>query len=224
MPKRVERMYVIVIGAGDLGYYLTQLLVEENHDVVVVDKDPVVCERISNELNVVATQGDATESKTLEKAGVIDCDAVVALTRKDETNLIISLLAKELGAKQVATRLGKVEFDERLLKRLGIDIVIHPEAAAAGYIAELITKPEVLDLAFISRGAAEIMEIEVGEKSKLAGKKVGEIEHPSGSAIVALYEENNLTIPDPDTVIRVGSKVLILAKREIANKVRKLFL
>jgi len=217
-------MYVIVIGAGELGYYLTQLLVDENHDVVVVDKDSMVCERISNELNVVATQGDATESKTLEKAGVRDADAVVALTRKDETNLIISLLAKELGAKQVATRLGKVEFDERLLKRLGIDIVIHPEAAAAGYIAELITKPDVLDLAFISRGAAEIMEIEVGEKSKLAGKKVSSIEHPSGSAIVALYEDNNLTIPGPDTVIKVGAKVLILAKREIANKVRKMFL
>ena len=219
-----DKMYVIVIGAGDVGYYLTQLLVEENHDVVVIDKDAMVCERISNELDVVATQGDATESKTLEKAGVREADAVVALTRKDETNLIISLLAKDLGAKQVATRLGKVEFDERLLKRLGIDIVIHPEAAAAGYIAELVTKPEVLDLAFISRGAAEIMEIEVGEKSKLAGKKVGEIEHPSGSAIVALYEDNNLYIPDPETVIKVGSKVLILAKREIANKVRKAFL
>ncbi len=216
-------MYVIIIGAGDLGYYLTQLLVEESHDVVVVDKDTMVCERISNELNVVATQGDATESKTLEKAGVRDADAVVALTRKDETNLIVSLLAKELGANQVATRLGKVEFDERLLKRLGIDIVIHPEAAAAGYIAELITKPDVLDLAFISRGAAEIMEIEVSEKSKLAGKKISEIEHPSGSAIVALYEKGVLTIPDPETVVKVGSKVLILAKREIANKVRKAF-
>lgn len=219
-----EKMYVIVIGAGDVGYYLTQLLVEENHDIVVIDKDATVCERISNELDVVATQGDATESKTLEKAGVREADAVVALTRKDETNLIISLLAKDLGAKQVATRLGKVEFDERLLKRLGIDIVIHPEAAAAGYIAELITKPEVLDLAFISRGAAEIMEIEVGEKSKLAGKKISEIEHPSGSAIVALYENNNLYIPDLETVIKVGSKVLILAKREIASKVRKAFL
>jgi len=202
---KAKSMYVIVIGAGDLGYYLTQLLVEENHDVVVIDKDPMICERISNELEVVATQGDATESKTLEKAGV-------------------QLLAKDLGAKQVATRLGKVEFDERLLKRLGIDIVIHPEAAAAGYIAELITKPEVLDLAFISRGAAEIMEIEVTEQSKLAGKKINEIEHPSGSAIVALYEDDNLIIPGADDIIKVGSKVLILAKRDIANNVRKAFL
>ncbi len=215
-------MYIIIVGGGDLGYYLTQLLIDENHDVVVVDKDQKVCERISSELDVVATQGDATEGKTLEKAGVRECDALVAITRQDETNMVVSLLAKELGAKQVAARLGKVEYDENVLKKLGIDIVIHPEAAAAGYIAELITKPEVLDLAFISRGAAEIMEIEVTEKSKIAGKKVKEIENPSGSSIVALYEDNNLVIPDPESVIRVGSKVLILAKREVADSVRKI--
>jgi len=215
-------MYVIVVGAGDLGYYLTQLLLDEGHDVVVIDKDPKACERISNELNVVATQGDATESKTLEKANVKECDALVALTGNDETNLVVSLLAKELGAKQVATRLGKVDYDERVLNKLGVDIVIHPEAAAAGYIEELITKPEVLDLAFISRGAAEIMEVEITEKSKIAHKKVSEIEHPSGSAIIAIYEGENLIIPSADTVIKPGTKVLILAKREIADKVRSL--
>ena len=215
-------MYVIVIGAGDLGYYLTQLLLDEGHDVVVIDKDPKACERISNELNVVATQGDATESKTLDKANVKECDALVALTGNDETNLVVSLLAKELGAKQVATRLGKVDYDERVLNKLGVDIVIHPEAAAAGYIEELITKPEVLDLAFISRGAAEIMEVEITEKSKIAHKKVSEIEHPSGSAIIAIYEGENLIIPSADTIIKPGTKVLILAKREIADKVRGL--
>ena len=66
------------------------------------------------------------------------------------------------------------------------------------------------------------MEIEVRENSKIAGKKVKEIEHPSGSSIVALYEDNNLTIPDAETVITVGSKVLILAKREVADSVRKI--
>ena len=132
-----------------------------------------------------------------------------------------SLIAKELGAKNVATRIGKIEYDETVLKKLGIDIVIHPEAAAAGYISELITKPEVLDLAFISRGQAEIMELEITAKSKIAGKKVKEIEHPQGSAIIAVYENDNLIIPDKDTKLRVGSKILILAKREIAEEVRK---
>lgn len=215
-------MYIIIAGAGDLGYYLAQILLEEDHDIVIIEKDEKKCEKIANELDIVLIKGDATETKVLEKAGIKEAEALVALTGQDETNMVISLLAKELGASNVATRIGKVEYDDAVLKKLGIDIVIHPEAAAAGYISELITKPEVLDLAFISRGQAEIMEIKINEKSKVLGKKVGEVETPSGSAIVAIYENSNLIIPEADTEINKGAKVLILAKRDIAEKVRKM--
>lgn len=206
-----------------MGYYLAQLLLEEEHDVVIIDKLQERCEKISNELDLVATKGDGTEQKVLENAGVKESDAVIALTGQDETNMVVSLLAKDLGATSVAARISKVQYDEAVLKKLGIDIVIHPEAAAAGYIAELITKPEVLDLAFISRGQAEIMEVEVQKGSKIAGKMVKNIEHPSGSAIVALYDDENIEIPNPETKINVGDKILILAKTEIAEKVRELF-
>jgi len=215
-------MYIVIVGAGELGYYLAQLLLEEEHDAVVVDKDGARCEKISQQLDIVATQGDGTETAVLEKVGVKEADAVVALTGQDETNMVVSLLAKELGAKTVAARISKVEYDETVLKKLGIDIVIHPEAAAAGYIEELITKPEVLDLAFISRGQAEIMEVMLKEKSKIAGKRIKEIEQPPGSAIVALYEGRNLIIPNENDLLKVGQKILILAKREIADKVRKM--
>lgn len=217
-------MYIIIAGGGDLGYYLAQILLDEEHDVIIIDKDEKRCEKIAGELDLVVTKGDATETKILEKAGIKESDALVALTGQDETNMVISLLAKELGATNVATRIGKIDYDENVLKKLGIDIVIHPEAAAAGYISELITKPEVLDLAFISRGQAEIMELEITEKSKVVGKKIRDIEHPQGSAIVAVYENENLIIPDKDTELNVGSKILILAKREIAEKVRKLIM
>lgn len=215
-------MYIIIVGATELGRYLAELLIEENHDVVVIDKDQAKCEKIASELEIVCSHGDATESKVMENAGVKECDALVALTSHDETNMVISLLAKEVGAKTVATRLGRVEYDEKVLKKLGIDIVIHPEAAAAGYMAELITKPEVLDLAFISRGDAEIMELQVKEKSRIAGKKVKDIEQPSGSAIVAIIQGEDLFIPKDETLILPGQKLLILAKREVADKVRKI--
>jgi len=215
-------MYIIIAGAGDLGFYLAQLLLEEDHDVVMIDKDEKVCEKISNELDIVTIKGDATEPKILEKAGIKEAEALVALTSTDETNMVISLLGKELGAKNVATRIGKVEYDENVLKKLGIDIVIHPEAAAAGYIFELITKPEVLDLAFISRGDAEIMELQIGENSKAAGKKIEDIEHPQGSAIIALVEDDNLIIANPKTQIKVGMKILVLAKREVVDKIKKI--
>lgn len=217
-------MYIIIVGCGKLGYYLTQLLLDEGHDTVVIDNDPAVCEKVSDELDVVAHEGDGTEPGILEKAGIKECDALVALTGSDETNMVVSLLAKELGARQVATRIEKVQYDEKVLKKLGIDIVIHPEAAAAGYIEELLTKPGVVDLAYISRGAAEIMELQITAKSKIAGKKVKDIEHPAGSAIIAFYEDDELVIPDQESTIKVGARLLVLAKREVAEQVRKLLL
>ena len=214
-------MYIVIIGAGNLGYYLAQLLLEENHECVMIDKDPARCQKIANELDIISIQVDANDPNILKKADVEGADAVVALTRQDETNMIICLLAKDLGAKQVAARISRVNYNEAVLKKLGIDIVIHPEAAAAGYIEELITKPEVLDLAFISRGDAEIMEFKVTSKSKLNGKKIKNIESPAGSAVVALFENGQLVIPSPEAKIKTGMTVLVLAKREVANKVRK---
>ncbi|MDD4251291.1 MAG: TrkA family potassium uptake protein [Candidatus ainarchaeum sp.] len=215
------KMYIIVVGAGNLGYYLAQLLLEEKHECVVIDKDPKRCDKIANDLDIVAINGDATDPKVMAKVDIKESDAVVALTGQDETNMIICLLAKDLGATQVAARISRIDYNEQILKKLGIDIVIHPEAAAAGYIEGLITKPDVLDLAFLSRGNAEIMEVQIKKGSKLEGKQVKDIESPDGSALIGFYDGGELVIPKPDSILKIGMKVLIIAKREVANKVRK---
>ncbi len=213
-------MYIVIVGAGNLGYHLAKILMEEGHDVVVIDKQGDRCTEISNELNVMVIHGDATKPSVLEEAGSQEADAVIALTGSDETNLIIALLAKQMGAKLTAVRLGRVHYDEEVLSKLGIDLVIYPEAAAAGYISELLTKPHVLDLAFISRGDAEIMEVEVDEKSPLANKKIEEISLPEEAYIIGIYKDDNLRFPSKELEIKPGDKVLIMVKTERANQVK----
>lgn len=215
-------MYIIIAGAGKVGRHLAKVLVDEEHDIVIIDRDGDVCHELSNELEIVTIRGDATRPKLLEEAGLHEADAVVALTGSDETNLIISLVAKQQGAKYVAARLGALHYNEDVLKNLGLDLVIYPEAAAAGYIAELITKPEVLDLAFISRGDAEIVEMMVTEKSKIADKEIGHIEQPQGTAIIAIIEKGKVIIPEPKRKIKAGDKILILAKKEKVNQIKKM--
>jgi trk system potassium uptake protein len=215
-------MYIVIVGAGNLGYYLAHLLLEENHDCVVIDKDEARCDKIANELDIVAIKGDATDPKILGKADITESDAVVALTGEDEKNMIICLLAKDLGASQVAARISRIDYNEGILKKLGVDIVIHPEAAAAGYIEELITKPEVLDLAFLSRGNAEIMELKLDKKSKLVGKRISEIESPEGSALIGYFEEGELIIPKKQVKLKAGMKLLIIARTNVANRVREM--
>ena len=82
--------------------------------------------------------------------------------------------------------------------------MIYPEAAAAGYISELVTKPDVLDLAFIARGHAEIVELEVTEGSKIIGRKISDVENPQGTAIVAFVQESRIVIPDQNAVVKAG--------------------
>ncbi len=215
-------MYVVIVGAGNLGYHLTKIMMEEGHDIVVIDKQGDRCAEISNELNAMVIHGDATKPNTLEEAGTPEADAVVALTGSDETNLIIALLAKQMGAKLTAVRLGRVHYNEDVLTKLGIDLVIYPEAAAAGYISELLTKPHVLDLAFISRGDAEILEVEVDEKSKLANKKIGDIPLPEEAYIIGVYQGDNLRFPSKDLIIQPGNKVLVMVKTERVDQVKDL--
>ena len=213
-------MYVVIIGAGNLGYHLTKIMMEEQHDVVVIDKQGDKCTEISNELNAMVIHGDATKPSTLEEAGVPEADAVVSLTGSDETNLIIALLSKQMGAKLTAVRLGRVHYNENVLAKLGIDLVIYPEAAAAGYISELLTKPHVLDLAFISRGDAEILEVEVDEKSKLANKVIKDVKLPEEAYIIGVYDKDNLRFPSKDLVIKPGDKVLVMVKTEMVDQVK----
>ncbi len=215
-------MYIIIAGAGKVGYHLAKINIEEGHDVVVIDKKGDVCHEIANELECVTIRGDSTKPRILEEAGISEADALVALTGSDETNLITCLIAKQYGAKYVAARLGALHYNEDVLKKLGLDLVIYPEAAAAGYIAELITKPEVLDLAFISRGDAEIVEMMVKEKSKIANKEIAHIEQPQGTAIIAIIEKGKVQIPDPKYKIKPGDKILILAKKEKVKQIKKM--
>ena len=94
-------MYVIVVGAGRLGYYLTKILIEEHHDTVVIDKQGDRCKEIANKTGVLAIRGDSTEPEILEHAGIKTADVLAAVTGSDETNIIICLLAKSMGAKKV---------------------------------------------------------------------------------------------------------------------------
>jgi len=215
-------MKIVIVGGGKVGFHLARLLLEERHDIVVVEKDATTCKELAKELNCVIKQGNGTKPSVLEDAGAKTADALVSLTHFDETNMIVCLVAKQLGVKTVACRLADVHYDEELLQRLGLDLVIYPEAAAAGYIGELLTKPEVLDLAFIARGEAEVMEINVPAESDLVGKMIQEVEQPKGTAIIALSKKGKLVIPEPTTRIKDNDNLFVIAKRGRMDTVKKM--
>jgi trk system potassium uptake protein TrkA len=217
-------MYIIVVGAGNLGYYVTQLLVSENHDVVVVEKDKIRAKKVSDDFDIITINGDGTELSVLEKAGIDQADVVICITTLDETNLVIGLMCKELGVKTVAVSLSKIHYQGEILKKLGIDIVIHPEAAAAGYIYQLITSKDVLDLSFFSKGDAEIIELNIDENSTNIGKSLDSFNSKihGDTNIIGLYKKGKFIFPKKNTKLEKGDKVLIISKKNKISTLRKI--
>jgi trk system potassium uptake protein TrkA len=205
-------MYFVVVGAGKIGYSLVKLLLESDNEVVVVEKNSDKSQKISDDFDIISINDDATKEGVLDNANVNEADALISLTESDEVNLIIGMLAKEKGAKKVAVKLSKTNYDTKILTKMGIDLAIHPEAAAAAYIEEVIIKPAIIDLAFLSSGEAELQEILVTKESDYYKKKVKQLMTDS-ERIIAIFEDKKLKYPKDDYVIKEGDKVLVLMNK-----------
>lgn len=215
-------MHIIIVGAGRVGTYLAKGLSEEGHDVVMIDKSKERCERLASELNAVVLHGDATDKELLEEAGIKRADVFVAATGDSEDNLFACLVAKNYSKARLIIRSSDREH-ERVFRELGIHTIISPEETTASQIHAIIENPDVVDLAMIHRGDIEMIEFEVGQKSKVLNKTIHELDNPRNSMIVAIKEGSRLIIPHTGTKLRLGEKVIVICKKNVENKVRKLF-
>jgi len=219
----VLEMYIIIAGIGRIGYTLAKSLSEKGHDIVLIDIDKDVCKKVSAEIDALVINGDCTKTKILEDAGIEDADIYIAVTGKEEVNLMSSLLAKSYGVNKTIARISEIEYKD-VFERLGVDVVISPELIAANYIEKLIERPGILDLTIVGRGEAEILEFIIPEKSKIANKKIKELGRPKDYLIIAVYEDDELKIPSGDTELKAGDRVLVLVKKDAADIIRRMFL
>ncbi|MFV2041549.1 MAG: TrkA family potassium uptake protein [Candidatus Hydrothermarchaeales archaeon] len=213
-------MNIIIVGAGRVGMFMAQKL-EKDHEVSIIEKDKDLAQEASRALDVLVIQGDGTETKTLEEAGVKDVDVIAGVTGKDEINLLSCLLAKSLGIKTVLARVGKPEYIE-VFKSLGIDHVVSPELSVADRLYRLITRPTASDLALIEGSDVEILEYTIQANSLVKDKKVGEIP-PNGFLIISVRKGDEILIPTPNTVLEELDKVWVLLKSQFIKNVTKLF-
>ena len=216
-------MYIIIAGIGRVGYTLAKSLSEKGHDIVLIDIDKEKCKKASADIDALVINGDCTKIKTLEEAGIEDADMYIAVTGKEEVNLMSTLLAKSCGVKKTIARISEIEYKD-VFERLGVDVVVSPELIAANYIEKLIERPGILDLAIVGRGEAEILEFIIPEKAKVVNKKIKELGRPKDYLIIAIYEGDELKIPSGDTELKEGDRVLVLVKKDSADIIRKMFL
>lgn len=214
-------MKIIIIGAGEIGYDLASVLSKEKHDVIVVDRDKSCLDKVSENLDVLSFEGNATSAEDLVEAGVQDADILIAVTSIDEVNMIASLMSKRLGADMVIARVRSDELSRPnaplKFTDLGIDVLIHPEQSAAQEIVRLVKRTSASDLINLAEGKMQLIGLKIGKQSPLVGKKLSEYAQQYSEIIfrVTAIARKGLTIIPSGTVrIQGMDQLFILAKTQ----------
>jgi len=217
---------IVIIGAGEIGYDLASVLSKEKHDVTVLDRDPECLDKVSESLDVLTHEGNATSAKDLVNTGVKNADILIAVTSIDEVNMIASMMSKRLGAEKVIARIRSDELSRpnAPLKPtdLGIDVLIHPELSAAYEIVRLIKRASANDLVTLADGKMQMIGLRIGKQSPLVGKTLHEYAQENSDItfrVVAISRKGLTIIPSGKVSIQALDHIFILAKTETIPEV-----
>ncbi len=223
-------MRVIVVGAGEVGYHLAQRLSLEQHDVVVIERDPELAQTIQSQLDLLVVTGNGASPAMLEQAGVEKTELLLAVTNFDEVNLIACLIASRYDVRLKVARVSNPEYYERgaIAKRgrFGADILINPESECAREILKLFLRSAAHDVAEFAGGRVVLLGLPVREGAPVAGKTLAEI----GDTVkdhrfltVAIDRNGASLIPDGSTRLEPGDELYLVAEsKDLAQAHRML--
>lgn len=208
-------MKIIIVGCGKVGYTLAEQLNDEGHDITVVDTNSEKIEQAISTLDVQGVEGNGTTFNTLAEAGIKIADLLIAVTAKDEVNLLCCLMAKKTGNCNTIARVRNPEYvDEMnyLREGLGLSMVINPELTCARGISSLIEVPSALDFTTFGKGRANLIKLPIPEGSIVNEMTVMDFSNKvhSKTLICAIEREHEVIIPDGNTVLQENDKMYVV--------------
>jgi trk system potassium uptake protein TrkA len=214
-------MYIIIIGGGRVGYYLTKTLLNEGHEVLIVEKNATYCETINNELGTVCIQGDGCETATLVEVGTERADMLVAVTGEDQDNLVACQLAKhKFNVQRTIARIRNPQ-NEELFKKLGIDVTVSSTNVILEYIQEDVPTHPLTHLLAIEDSGEEIVEIRIPPGAKTIGQPIRHLEIPGGNKLMLVISTGKKNrIPTKNTVIKEGDRIIAITTHQEEEALR----
>jgi len=214
-------VYVIIVGGGKVGYYLTKELLAAGHELVLLEKDAGRARQISDEVGSIVLNRDGSEGTHLEEAGAKRASIVAAVTGDDEDNLVICQMAKHhFAVPRTIARVNNPR-NEDLFRHLGVDEIISPTRMALAAIEQDIPVHELLHLARLQGNDMQLLEAQIGEDSPAIGRHPSDIELPEGCSIFVLIRGDAAQQIRPDTVFRAGDKVLAISRTECEGELHR---
>lgn len=201
----------MLLGGGRVGLALARMLEREGIQPTIIERSRDRCVTLAEDLDTaLVLHGDATDLELLKQEGIAESDGLAAVTSEDETNLLASLLCKELGARKVVTLLKRSEYIP-LVSRVGVDAAVSPRLSTANRILQHVRGGRILSMAVMERNRAEAMELEVVPGSHPAGRRVRDLDLPKGAILGSVQRGEEITIPRGDTRIQAGDRVVVFA-------------
>ncbi|MHB9036833.1 MAG: potassium channel family protein [Armatimonadota bacterium] len=220
---RKNPMYVIIVGGGKVGYHLSRTLIEEGHEVLIVEKDRKTADALADELGEMVMLGDGCEIRTMTEAGMSRANVVVAVTGDDEDNLVICQMAKrKFGVPRTLARVNDPK-NEELFQQLGIDQTVSSTRIIFNLLEQQIETGQVIPLAALKKGEIEVVEADITSGSPALGMKIGQLELPANALIISVIRDGHATIPHADTKLRLGDSVIAMIKAEREKELRTIF-
>ncbi len=218
-------MKIIIAGAGKSGFAVAKTLSEEGHDITVIDKSGGIITQVSNALDVICVEGNATNPESLIGAGAAEAELIVAATRSDEVNMICGIAARKLGTPHVIARIRDPEYMTQtafLRETMGLSMIVNPELECAREIARILRFPSAARVDVFSKGSVEIVEHRVLPGEALDGLALKNLSSIVRAAVLisVVEREGEVFIPNGDFTLRGGDKLSITGS---SHELRKLF-
>jgi trk system potassium uptake protein TrkA len=218
-------VYIVIVGGGKVGFYLAKGLIDEGHEVLIIERDrndPHRSEDIAEELgSEVVLQGDGCEAATQEEAGVARADMLIAVTGEDEDNLVACQVAKNcFNVPRAIARINNPK-NESIFKLLGIDTTVSATSVILAHIEQELPTHHLVPLMTLRGGGLEMVDVRIPARSPAVGKTLGELYLPE-SAIVSLVvsADGAAGVPTADTVLQAEDELVVVTNQEREGDLR----
>ncbi|MCP4109652.1 MAG: Trk system potassium transporter TrkA [Desulfobacteraceae bacterium] len=215
-------MKIIIVGAGEVGFNIANRLALENKDVVMIDEDPAAIRRLSDSLDVQVIQGSGSSPVILEEAGIKKAEILLAVTNRDETNLVACLVADAISpATKKLARLRNADYDKYhetfRLNAPHIDTVINPEIEVIKTIDRMMSVPGAVDVGEFANGRVKLIGVKLDKETQLAGVRLADLPEKTGNRrilIAAVLRDEKLIIPRGDNKLMPDDLVYFISEHD----------
>ena len=217
-------MRVAIAGAGNVGRAIARELLENGHQVLLIDKDPKAL-KMDSVPNAEWLLADACEITALDQAKLDGCQVLVAATGDDKVNLVASLLAKtEYGVPRVVARINHPKNEWLFDSSWGVDVAVSTPRIISALVEEAVSVGDVVRLFSFRKGQANLVELTLPDSSMCIGKTVEEITLPDDASLAAIVRDGHVITPTPTDVFSAGDELLFVASATAEGLIKSCFI